>query len=94
MAEYHGYSPVDFYDTNPRFGSLEDYRKLVADIHRLGMKMIQDQILGYTGPRHHWVKVTAVSRSGSTDRWIARLRVTSALMRWRILTPTRPTAAA
>jgi len=56
MAEYHGYSPVDFYDTNPRFGSLEDYRKLVADIHRLGMKMIQDQILGYTGPRHHWVK--------------------------------------
>jgi glycosidase len=56
MAEYHGYAPVDFYTTNPRFGGFEEYRKLVAEIHRLGMKIIQDQIVGYTGPRHHWAK--------------------------------------
>ncbi|HEV3165613.1 MAG TPA: alpha-amylase family glycosyl hydrolase [Isosphaeraceae bacterium] len=54
-ADFHGYSPIDFYDSNPRFGSLDDYRALVAEAHRLGLKVIQDQILGYTGPRHHWV---------------------------------------
>jgi glycosidase len=54
MAEYHGYSPVDFYDTNPRFGTIEDYHDLVCAAHRLGLKVIQDQILGYTGPRHRW----------------------------------------
>ncbi len=63
MAEYHGYAPVDFYSTNRRFGTLEEYQKLVAEIHRLGMKIVQDQILGYTGPRHHWLK------SPPFDRW-------------------------
>ncbi len=56
MAEYHGYAPVDFFSTNPRFGSLDEYRMLVAEIHRLGLKIIQDQLVGYTGPRHHWAK--------------------------------------
>ena len=55
MAEYHGYAPVDFFDANPRFGTLDDYRQLVVETHRLGLKIIQDQIVGYTGPRHRWV---------------------------------------
>jgi neopullulanase len=55
MADFHGYCPVDFYDTNPRFGSLDDYRAMVDEAHRLGLKVIQDQILGYTGPKHPWV---------------------------------------
>ena len=29
MADFHGYCSVDFYDTNPRFGSLSDYPRLV-----------------------------------------------------------------
>jgi glycosidase len=56
MAEYHGYGPVDFYDTNPRFGTMDEYRTLVAEAHRLGLKVIQDQVLGHTGPRHRWMK--------------------------------------
>jgi glycosidase len=55
MADFHGYCPVDFYDTNPRFGTPAEYRALVDEAHRLGLKVIQDQILGYTGPRHRWV---------------------------------------
>jgi glycosidase len=55
FADFHGYSPVDFYDSNPRFGTLAEYRSLVDAAHQLGLKVIQDQILGYTGPRHHWV---------------------------------------
>lgn len=55
FADYHGYSPVDFYDTNPRFGSQEEYLVLVREAHRLGLKVIQDQIVGYLGPQHRWV---------------------------------------
>jgi glycosidase len=55
MADFHGYCPIDFYDTNPRFGSLDEYRAMVDEAHRLGLKVIQDQILGYTGPKHRWV---------------------------------------
>jgi glycosidase len=55
MADFHGYSSVDFYNTNPRFGSLSEYRALVDDAHRLGLKVIQDHVLGHTGPKHPWV---------------------------------------
>ena len=55
MADFHGYCAVDFYDTNPRFGSLSDYRALVDEAHRLGLKVIQDHVLGHTGPEHRWV---------------------------------------
>jgi neopullulanase len=55
MADFHGYSPVDFYDSDPRFGSLQDYRALVDEAHRLGLKVIQDHVIGHTGPKHRWV---------------------------------------
>jgi neopullulanase len=54
MADFHGYSPVGFFDTNPRFGSLRDFRALVDEAHRLGLKVIQDHVLGHTGPKHRW----------------------------------------
>jgi glycosidase len=54
MADFHGYCAVDFYDTNPRFGSLSEYRALVDEAHRLGLKVIQDHVLGHTGPKHRW----------------------------------------
>jgi glycosidase len=55
FADFHGYGAVDFYDTDPRFGSLQDYRALVDEAHRLGLKVIQDHVLGHTGPKHRWV---------------------------------------
>lgn len=55
FADFHGYSPVDFYDANPRLGSQAEYLALVQDAHRLGLKVIQDQIVGYVGPQHPWV---------------------------------------
>lgn len=55
FADFHGYSAVDFYDINPRFGSFADYRALVDEAHRLGLKVIQDHVVGHTGPKHRWV---------------------------------------
>jgi glycosidase len=55
FADFHGYSPVEFYSTNPRFGTLEEYRDLVRAAHQHGLKIVQDQIVGYTGPQHRWV---------------------------------------
>jgi glycosidase len=55
MADFHGYCSVDFYETNHRFGSLSEYRSLVDEAHRLGLKVIQDHVLGHIGPKHRWV---------------------------------------
>ncbi len=54
-ADYHGYGATDFYAVEQRFGTLEDYRMLAAEIRRRGMKLLQDVIPNHTGPRHPWV---------------------------------------
>lgn len=52
---YHGYHTVDFYAVEPRLGTMEDLRDLVAEAHRMGLKVIQDQVANHSGPRHPWV---------------------------------------
>ncbi len=52
---YHGYSAVDYYAVEPRFGSMGDLRALVDAAHALGLKFVQDQVANHSGPRHPWV---------------------------------------
>lgn len=52
---YHGYHTVDFYDVEPRFGTMQEFKELVDAAHQMGMKVVQDQVANHTGPRHPWV---------------------------------------
>ncbi len=52
---YHGYHTVDFYAVEPRLGTMQELRELVDDAHRLGLKVVQDQVANHSGPRHPWV---------------------------------------
>lgn len=42
------YSVKDYYDINPEFGTLHDFRKLVGKCHELGMKVIIDWVANHT----------------------------------------------
>jgi glycosidase len=46
---YHGYWAYDFTKVDPHFGALADYKALVADAHKLGLKVIQDIVVNHTG---------------------------------------------
>ena len=52
---FHGYNPQDFYGVEEHFGSFAKLRELVDAAHRLGIKIIQDQVVNHTGPYHPWV---------------------------------------
>jgi neopullulanase len=56
ISDYHGYGAVDFYGVEEHFGTLAKVRELVDAAHRLGIKVIQDQVANHTGPYHPWVK--------------------------------------
>jgi glycosidase len=56
ITDYHGYGAVDFYDVEERFGDLATLRRLVEEAHRLGLKVVQDQVANHTGPYHPWVQ--------------------------------------
>jgi glycosidase len=53
-SDYHGYHVVDFYALDERMGSMQEYQALVADAHRLGMKVLIDYVVNHTGPHHPW----------------------------------------
>ncbi|HBQ19974.1 MAG TPA: alpha-amylase, partial [Myxococcales bacterium] len=46
---YHGYWPSDFTEANPRFGTLEELRALVDDVHARGMLVILDVVPNHAG---------------------------------------------
>lgn len=52
---YHGYGAVDFYAVEEHFGDVNKFRELVQTAHKLGLKIIQDQVANHTGPYHPWV---------------------------------------
>jgi neopullulanase len=55
-ASYHGYSMTDFYKTDPRFGTNEDYIELSRQTEKRGIKLIMDQVMNHCGSEHWWMK--------------------------------------
>ena len=53
---YHGYAITDHYKIDARFGTNEDYRKLVDAMHNRGMKMIMDVVYNHWGNEHYLYK--------------------------------------
>lgn len=56
ITDYHGYGATDFYGVEEHFGTLAELRRLVDEAHRLGLKVIQDQVANHSGPYHPWVE--------------------------------------
>ena len=51
MAEqsYHGYAITNYYETDSRFGTNEEYRAFVRAAHEHGIKVIQDIVFNHCG---------------------------------------------
>ncbi len=50
------YAASSYGDTNPEFGTKEEFKQLVDSAHALGMKVIIDWVANHTGWDHEWVK--------------------------------------
>ncbi len=53
MAD-HGYDVADHTDVDPLFGTLADLDGLLADAHRLGLKVLVDLVPNHTSSAHAW----------------------------------------
>ena len=53
-SSYHGYAITDFYRTDPRFGTNDDYRNLITDCHSRDIKVIADFVFNHCGLSHPW----------------------------------------
>ena len=55
-TSYHGYAMTDFYEVDPRFGTLNDYKELSDKARQRGIKLIMDQVANHCGSEHWWMK--------------------------------------
>lgn len=51
---YHTYGQSDLYKIDPRFGTNEDYLRLVEEAHKRGIKIIKDVVPNHWG-EEHWM---------------------------------------
>ena len=56
QSTYHGYATTDYYRVDPRFGTNDDYRRLINDAHAKGLKVVMDMIFNHCGMTHPWIK--------------------------------------
>lgn len=69
---YHGYGVQDFLDVDPRFGTREDLRDLVATAHANGIYVILDVILNHAGPVFSYAADRYPGDHGMDPRWDGR----------------------
>lgn len=55
-TSYHGYAFTDHYKIDPRFGGDTAYQRLIDEMHRRGMKMVQDAVYNHVGTYHWFVQ--------------------------------------
>ncbi|MFF7072617.1 glycoside hydrolase family 13 protein [Streptomyces pseudovenezuelae] len=63
-----GYDVADYRDVDPRLGTLDDFDAMVAEAHRLGLKVIVDLVPNHTSHRHAWFQEALAAGPGSAAR--------------------------
>jgi alpha-glucosidase len=63
-----GYDVADYCDVDPRFGALSDFDELVAEAHRLGLRVIVDLVPNHTSSQHEWFQEALRAPEGSPER--------------------------
>ncbi|OQY40396.1 MAG: hypothetical protein B6229_01865 [Spirochaetaceae bacterium 4572_7] len=69
----HGYWASNFMDTDPHFGNIEAYKKLVDTAHKKGLYVIQDIVVNHVGDYFN-VKNKPLELDGDYKKWKLRDR--------------------
>src|SRR4051812_43891870 len=64
-----GYDVTDYKGVDPLFGSLADFDAMIAEAHRLGLRVIIDQVLSHTSDQHPWFGESRASPNNPKADW-------------------------
>jgi alpha-glucosidase len=64
-----GYDVSDHLGVDPLFGTDEDFDALIAQAHRLGLKVLIDQVWSHTAAEHPWFTESRSSRDNPKADW-------------------------
>ena len=64
-----GYDISDYREVDPLFGTLDDFRRVTARAHDLGLKVMIDQVLSHTSDRHAWFRESCANATNPRADW-------------------------
>src|SRR5690349_12092783 len=63
-----GYDIADYRGVNPQYGTIDDFRRLVAAAHERGVKVLVELVVNHTSDQHPWFQAARRAPPGSPER--------------------------
>ncbi len=63
-----GYDIADYFDINPDYGTLSDFKRLLREAHRREIRIITELVINHTSDQHKWFQRSRRARPGSPWR--------------------------
>lgn len=68
MADF-GYDVSDYTGIHPMFGTMEDFDRLLAEVHERGLKLILDFVPNHSSDQHPWFQESKSSKDNPKRDW-------------------------
>jgi maltose alpha-D-glucosyltransferase/alpha-amylase len=64
-----GYDIADYWSVHPLYGTLDDFKKFLADAHERHIKVIVEMVLNHTSDQHIWFQESRSSKDNPRRDW-------------------------
>jgi alpha-amylase len=51
---YHKYDVIDYYDIDPQYGTIDDFKHFIKEAHSRNIKVIMDLVVNHSSSKHPW----------------------------------------
>lgn len=66
---YHGYDVTNYYDINPEYGTMDDFKTFLAEAHDRNIKVLVDLVVNHTSTEHPWFQNAISSEDSKYRDW-------------------------
>ena len=66
-----GYDVSDYYSIQPEYGTLEDFRELVEQVHSRGLRLILDLVVNHVSDQNAWFQEAISDRNSPKRDWFS-----------------------
>ncbi len=63
-----GYDISEYEDVHPQYGTLDDFREMLTEAHKRGLRVITELVMNHTSNDHPWFQAARRAPAGSPER--------------------------
>ena len=63
-----GYDIAEYENVHPQYGTLDDFREMLAQAHKRGLRVVTELVINHTSSDHPWFQAARRAPAGSPER--------------------------